>query len=144
MKKYCLSFYLLLLPFISVAQNQIGYGYDSGGNRVKRKIIMTSPKGMAKPEAFHSQNQIYVEALREHTVSIYPNPTEGDLMVRILSLTDSDKCVWWIYTNQGKQILTGKVVNGCVDININNQPSGIYLLKITINNQSTTWKIIKK
>ena len=144
MGKYCLSFCLLLLPFVSVAQNKIGYGYDAAGNRVKREIVMVSPKGIAKSEASQSRSQIYVEALREHTVSIYPNPTEGDLKVRILSLTDSDKCVWWIYTNQGKQILTGKVVNGCVDININNQPSGIYLLKITINNQSTTWKIIKK
>ena len=31
-----------------------------------------------------------------------------------------------------------------IDINISDQPTGIYLLRITINNNSTTWKIIKK
>lgn len=30
------------------------------------------------------------------------------------------------------------------DIDISSQPTGIYLLRITINNSSTTWKIIKK
>ena len=144
MGKYCLSFCLLLLPFVSVAQNKIGYGYDAAGNRVKREIVMVSPKGIAKSEAFQSRNQIYVEALREHTVSISPNPTEGDLKVRVQGLTESDKCAWGIYTNQGKLIMTAKATDGGADININNQPSGIYLLRITINNQSTTWKIIKK
>lgn len=31
-----------------------------------------------------------------------------------------------------------------LEINISNQPAGVYLLRITINNNSTIWKIIKK
>ncbi|MDY5491099.1 MAG: T9SS type A sorting domain-containing protein [Prevotella sp.] len=40
--------------------------------------------------------------------------------------------------------MTENVRNGHVDIYISNHPAGVYLLRITINNHSTTWKIIKK
>ncbi|MCI7284887.1 MAG: T9SS type A sorting domain-containing protein [Prevotella sp.] len=40
--------------------------------------------------------------------------------------------------------MTENVRTGHVDIDISNHPAGVYLLRITINNHSTTWKIIKK
>ena len=49
-----------------------------------------------------------------------------------------------VYTTLGVQILARKVETDNIDINISNQPNGIYLLHITINGQSTTWKIVKQ
>ena len=144
MRKFHLLFYLTLLPIVSSAQDRIGYSYDAAGNRVKREIVMPVPKAMAKQQTCAADGQAFTDMLRDHTVKIYPNPTEGGLQVSISGLTGTDKCSLEVYTSQGAQVLTENARTGHVDINISNQPAGVYLLRITINNHSTTWKIIKK
>lgn len=59
MRKFYLSFYLVLLPVVSSAQDRIGYSYDASGNRVKREIVMPVPKAMAKQQNFSSDNQSF-------------------------------------------------------------------------------------
>lgn len=144
MKKIYLLPILALLPLVSSAQGTIGYSYDAAGNRVKREIVMPVPKAMAKQQTFAADGQAFTDMLRDHTVKIYPNPTEGGLQVSISGLTGTDKCSLGVYTSQGAQVLTENVRTDHVDIDISNHPAGVYLLRITINNHSTTWKIIKK
>jgi hypothetical protein len=144
MKKIYLLPILALLPLVSSAQGTIGYSYDAAGNRVKREIVVPVPKAMAKQQTFAADGQAFTDMLRDHTVKIYPNPTEGALQVSISGLTGTDKCSLGVYTSQGAQVLTENVKSDHVDIDISNHPAGVYLLRITINNHSTTWKIIKK
>lgn len=144
MRKYCLVFYLALLPVASSAQGRIGYNYDAVGNRVKREIVMSVPKTMTKRQNFSSDNQSFSDMLRDHSIKIYPNPTKGALKICIFGLKGTDKCSLEVCTTQGVQILAEKVKIENTDINISNQPNGIYLLQITINGKSTTWKIVKK
>jgi hypothetical protein len=45
----------------------------------------------------------------------------------------------------GKTILTQKVTSGTTKLNLSQAPNGVYLLRITTdNNQSKTMKLIKK
>lgn len=133
---YCLA----LLPIMTSAQNKISYSYDAAGNRVKREIVMA----MAKRQAFSSETQPFTDKLLDHNVKIYPNPTEGVLKVNITGLRDDDNCTLGVYTIQGTQVLNSNIKEDTYEINITNQPAGIYMLRITINTKSTTWKIIKK
>ena len=135
---------LTLLPVVSSAQGRIGYSYDAAGNRVKREIIMSVSKTMAKQQNFSSDNQSFSDMLCDHSVKIYPNSSKGALKICIFGLKDSDKCSLGVYTTQGVQILVEKVKTDNTDVNIGNQPNGVYLLQITINGKSTTWKIVKK
>lgn len=144
MRRFYLLFYLVLLPLVSSAQSRITYSYDAAGNRIKREITLSFSQNMPKQQSLTSQEQIYSEVLHEHLVKIYPNPTEGALEVSILGLKNTEKCSLKVYTTQGKQIMTVNVNTDSANIDISNHPAGIYLLKITINNSSTTWKIIKK
>lgn len=135
---------LALCPFVSFAQNKIGYSYDDAGNRVKREIVMPAPKAMAKQQDFGTNSQSFYDLLHDHTVRIYPNSSEGVLQVCISGLKSTDKCSLVVYTTQGALVLTENVKTDRTDVNISNQPAGVYLLKITINDNSTTWKIIRK
>ena len=135
---------LTLLPIVSSAQGRIGYSYDAAGNRVKREIIMSVSKTMAKQQNFSSDNQSFSDMLCDNSVKIYPNSSKGALKICIFGLKDSDKCSLGVYTTQGVQILVEKVKTDNTDVNISNQPNGVYLLQITINGKSTTWKIVKK
>ena len=113
------------------------------GNRIKREIVISASRAMAKKQSFESQD-FYSERLREHSVKIYPNPTQGNLRVSISGLGNSDKCHLGVYSIQGTQILAFDVNSDNANVDISNQPNGVYLLQITINGKSTTWKIIKK
>lgn len=142
MRKFHLLFYLALLPVVSSAQDRIGYSYDASGNRIKREIIMQPSK--AKQQTFETERQVFSDMLQEHDVKIYPNPTDGILKVRISGIKNTDKCSLAIYTMRGDRVMLDERQQYNFDVNISNQPAGTYLLRITINNQSTTWKIIKK
>ena len=142
MRKFHLLFYLALLPVVSSAQDRIEYSYDASANRIKREIIMQPPK--AKQQTFETEGQVFSDMLQEHDVKIYPNPTDGIMKVRISGIKNTDKCSLAIYTMRGDRVMLDERQQYNFDVNISNQPAGTYLLRITINNQSTTWKIIKK
>lgn len=143
MKQIFLCFSFMLFPAFTFAQSKIGYAYDMAGNRIKREIVISASRAMAKKQSFESQD-FYSERLREHSVKIYPNPTQGNLRVSISGIGNSDKCHLGVYSIQGTQILAFDVNSDNANVDISNQPNGVYLLQITINGKSTTWKIIKK
>lgn len=144
MRKYSLLICLALVPIISSAQVKIGYSYDAAGNRVKREIVMSAPKAMARQQTYSSENKSFSDMVRDHSIKIYPNPTDGNLKISIQGLKETDVCSMDVYTVQGSQVLSENISTNIADVNISNQPAGIYLLKITINDISTTWKIVKK
>ena len=114
------------------------------GNRVKREIVMQAPKAKGEQRSFDSEEQMFSDMLYYYSVNIYPNPTEGTLKISILGLKDTDKCLLEVYTMQGAQIISERIKTDNIGINISSRPGGIYLLRIIINDKSTTWKIIKK
>lgn len=105
---------------------------------------MQVPKAMAKQQNFSSDNQSFSDMLHDHSIKIYPNPTKGALRICISGLKGTDKCSLEVYTTLGVQILVKKVETDNFDIDISNQPNGVYLLRITINERATTWKIVKQ
>ncbi len=144
MKKTCICLALLFFPFLSRAQSKIAYAYDAAGNRIRREIVMQAPKAKARHQLSDTARLSFTDMLNEHGIKIYPNPTNGFLKLCIYGLKDTDKCFMSLYTTKGARIMANNVNKESLEININNQPAGIYLLRITINNNSTIWKIIKK
>ncbi len=139
--------YLLLLSFAclsSYSQDRIGYSYIAGGYRTGREVIMSVPQPKAKKHLFNSRSQMYSEQLNGHTIELHPNPTHGVLRVFISDRSQADKCFIDVYSTQGARILTCNAHTGNVDIDISNQPNGIYMLRITINDKTAVWRIIKK
>lgn len=137
-----LLLYLTFIPTLSSAQ-RIGYSYDASGNRIKREIVMPRHPAMAKQRKTIQVPPSFSDNLQEHLIKISPNPTDGVLQISITGLKADDKCSLGLYTTQGTQILRKIVKADCMEINISKHPKGVYLLQVTINSHSTTWKIIK-
>lgn len=133
---------LLLSTSLAVrAQSKIGYSYDSSGNRVERTIVLeTVKKAKASPEIENS----FTDNIDERNVKIYPNPTQGQLRVDISRLDEGDKCTLSLYSISGYLIFTDSNAGTTNCIDISNQKNGLYLLKITVNENTSTWKIIKQ
>jgi uncharacterized repeat protein (TIGR01451 family) len=81
-------------------------------------------------------------------ISIYPNPTSDKAKLRI-KLDKASNMGYSVYTIQGKNVLqcnnqlyhTGDIEE---NIDFSNLSSGIYILNITLNGQSTSLKIVKE
>ncbi|AOW19528.1 hypothetical protein LPB138_02025 [Urechidicola croceus] len=74
-------------------------------------------------------------------ISIYPNPTRGLLNIKIANLS-SDYTIE-IFNIQGKVVLSKSMKQSEETVNIENLPTGVYLLKTQINDKVYTQKIIK-
>ena len=68
-------------------------------------------------------------------ISVYPNPNNGDFTIETEQETNIS-----ITNTLGEIILTQKLQQGKNEINVSNQPSGIYFIK----NNNRTFKIIKE
>ena len=74
------------------------------------------------------------------SLKIYPNPSTGIYNIVIDGNTTIEA-----YDFVGKQILHKKIISGTSQLDISNYNSGIYLLKVTNeNNQSKTVKVVKQ
>ena len=73
-----------------------------------------------------------------NTIKIYPNPVSGNT----LNIDTNKTFDYSIYNILGKQVLKGISKTGT--IMVQNLPQGIYILKLDIEGQSVTKKLVKK
>ena len=136
---------LLLLLFFIVSivslqsQNTVKYAYDASGNRIKREILLTK-----SAVATTTEPEVFTDQVVERKVKIYPNPTQGELKIEVESTEGTKNCTITITAmNTGKLITKKKATLPITDIDISNQPFGIYIMLIEIDGEYTFWKIMK-
>lgn len=134
---------ILLISFIisilSSPAQTIEYGYDACGNRILRQIVLEKTnKNLSTEENIFSEEQLGAVQVR-----IYPNPTHGRLNVVIQSNDELQGSIE-VFDMQGKSIVRLPNAEYENDIDLSPQPNGIYLLRLTIGTEVSTWKIIKR
>ncbi len=80
----------------------------------------------------------------EIAISAYPNPSNGTFKVALPIMKNEVTIA--IYTIQS-QLISKKlyaVNNGIVEINIDNKPTGLYIVQVLLENNSAAFKIIKQ
>lgn len=132
---------LSLFPLILQSQTVLTYRYDSSGNRIKREIVMES---RSIEDGRQNLEQEFVERLSEKDIKIYPNPTQGLLKIEIRGKGNDDTCRLTLHNSSSVQIYETLVEGASTEIDIRNNPNGIYLLSIELNGESSVWKIIKR
>ena len=88
------------------------------------------------PAATLSNINVDVE---KSTVTLYPNPSADKFTV-----SAPENSIVTIYSQLGNLISEQKTTSETTEINLANQSSGLYLIKITNNNKSVTKKVILK
>lgn len=129
---------MMLLVLSAMSAPKVVYTYDSTGNMVKREIVLS------RAVEQKSRQIPYSDFLSEKTIKIHPNPTDGFLQVEISRLDDGDRCDLDVFNLSGANIIHQNVNEQLTDLDLSSQPNGVYVLKIKINDDETSWKIIKK
>lgn len=74
---------------------------------------------------------------------VFPNPTANQLVLQA-KMSTVKELTYFLYNNNGKQLLTGKTLKDETVIPLVKLPSATYLLKVvTPEKKSVTYKIIK-
>lgn len=138
MKRLIIVTFTIFVPHLLAAQT-ISYGYDNAGNRVRREIVMQT-RALLKEEAMPKLS----EEIFGRKITISPNPTEGILIVEIGNFESIYNCKLEIYQISGSKLLSTQVPKKMTTLDISSYTNGMYILAITINGDTATWKIIKK
>jgi hypothetical protein len=116
--------------------------YDAAGNNTYRKIVIGTTKSGVLDTT--STTQITYDSIDNQQITIYPNPTKGQLIIkRTLNIDDPD-VYYSVYTMTGYEILVGKWDKEETLIDIENQPPGTYLLVLNQGQKKLTYTIIKQ
>ncbi len=122
------------------------YKYDANGNREKANIIylksnVPSPSPMI-------EDVVKLEESTEFKVSIFPNPTQGDLKVEITGglsnlFTNKNNCIK-VWDIKGDLIITQTPICSSNLIDLSKERNGTYIMKLIIGKTIKDYKIIKQ
>ena len=126
--------------FYKIASENAG-GESQYSAALQVKTLTTSGSSTAKNTNSLALNTLEKDSFE--TISAFPNPTTGQF--DIVLPANEDLVTVAIYASDGKVISTSKYrnENGKIHLNIENQPPGIYLIKIP-SQPDITFRIIKK
>lgn len=120
----------------------ISFSYDSDGNRVTREILiprMDNDRGQTNEKISTA-----TDFFKTTTIELYPNPTCNQFMVEIIK-GESEISVKACLTNISGSVLCQKTIrNSLESFDISMLASGIYFLRLTADNETHVWKVIKQ
>ena len=128
----------LLLPTLGYAQ-QIAYEYDAAGNRISRHVANNSPQAPSIGSLGVIPNETEVQ-----TISVGPNPTTGLLKVTLSNFGKDDTCNLLLVNTAGQTLIRQSMTSSQTTLDLSQYANGYYLLKVKLNENVTTYKIIKK
>ena len=127
-----LALMLLAISNNVSAQNyNIAFTYDADGNMESRYLISLTITGIQSAE------------FPERKIIIYPNPTQGEICVKITSLNFTEENFMQLFDSSGRLLETTKINSERTYLKISGT-SGAYLLNIHLGTNISKWKIIKK
>ena len=130
------------LPICYAQQTHtIAFSYDLNGNRITREILFGKlERNGETSEEFHSSATAFFETME---VNLYPNPTNDKFFVEIKGDT-SEKAEATITHISGAVLEKRILTNSLESFDLSGLAPGLYLLKLTVDNETHVWKVIKK
>lgn len=143
--------YLLCLGINTLCIGQtptVQYSYDANGNRVQRWITIEKITKADTADSLHHdsvvKNNITNSKNLRKIISLYPNPTQGLLDLKITGLKDGETAEFVFVSLTGQELLRKKTGLLITPIDISNFAPGTYIVNVTLGKRVETWKIIKQ
>lgn len=132
--------------FAQGVTSYVEYSYDLAGNRNSRKILRLTDKP-ENPDSLAVDSLLRMQiaqSVQTGNVLLYPNPTKGQVTLKITDLNDDEFAEYTIYTLSGQKLKKGKTVHKSTMINFDTYSPGVYLLNVKFREKTEFWKIIKE
>lgn len=122
----------------------VNYLYDLAGNRISRKIIELNNISQVKSNYPNSKPSSVTERVGNMNITVYPNPTYGDLSVKISGADLPENTTITVYSAVGNILLHFIMPEDIANFDMSKYPSGWYLLRVVAGDNHAEFKIIKK
>lgn len=133
----------MILAIISVVitdAQRISYAYDADGNRIKRELVI--PRTVNAGGRASENIESYYDPMGEHTVK-FEATANGKINISVINFSEQDNGTIDVYSVNGMVLLSSDISDTLTVIDISSQPHGVYILRVTVNGEQTTWKITK-
>lgn len=127
-----------MLPMFGYGQ-QIAYEYDAAGNRISRHIANNASQAPLRTSLENIPGETIVQ-----TISVGPNPTTGLLTVALSRFGKEDTCHLLLVNTAGQTLIRQLMTSSQATLDLSQYANGYYLLKVDLNGEIQTYKIIKK
>ncbi len=146
---------ILLLPLAGISQPDViaagGDYYETSNVRMSYTLGQTvtatvSGNGVAATQGFQQTSYVIVDLKEpdaDMNVSLYPNPTSGELVLDFSTIPASNTTVK-VIDFTGKVVLITTVANQKQSLDLSQLPTGNYIVNIKNDTQERNFKVIKK
>lgn len=134
-----------MLTFCHAQQPRVAvFAYDTDGNRLTREILFGR---IDVDKSNDEDNEEYLSSATDFfetvEVNLFPNPTCDKFFVEIMNET-SKKAEVTLAHFSGTVLEKRIITNSMEEFDLSGYAPGLYLLTITVNNETHNWKVIKK
>lgn len=133
---------ILLLLTARLQAQKVCITYDKAGNRTNRTICLKSEE--ATSDSVSIAKIPITENMGEMVITLYPNPTKGQLTIQITNITCETEGALELYDLSGRLVIVQKTVGESTMLDISRYPLGIYLMRIRACDKVSEWRIIKE
>ena len=133
---------ILLLLTARLQAQKVCITYDKAGNRTNRTICLKSEE--ATSDSVSIAKIPITENMGEMLITLYPNPTKGQLTIQITNITCETEGALELYDLSGRLVIVQKTVGESTMLDISRYPLGIYLMRIRACDKVSEWRIIKE
>jgi len=104
---------------------------------------VTLKSSAPKQEEEKTPSEVTSVELAAQKITVYPNPTKGEICVEIDPLNPEEESFVQIFNSSGHLLKTKKIGSKQTYLEISGHP-GVYLLNIHLGTNISKWKIIKQ
>ena len=146
MNRFISSFLFMAALWLPAQADDVHFTYDNGGNRTSRVIViapLAQTRSAGTEEADSSWQQPFTDIFADHTLRVWPNPTEGHLRIELEGLPEGDFFGYVIVSSNGKQVVAHAAASSPSEADLSTCPPGLYILKLFYKEVTREFKIIK-
>lgn len=123
------------------AQTKVCFQHDASGNRTNRSVCF---KCIAATSDSITVSQPIIESFGKMQIILYPNPTKGHLTINIANMPDNATGEIILSDMIGRLLIKQCTNRGTTQLDLSSHPTGLYVLKIRIDDKVSEWKVIKE
>lgn len=139
MKKNLLFLFFILITTCSYGQLYM-YTYDAAGNRTVRRYSINGMSLLNDDES--EEKKELSKMLQDHQVNI--STSEEEINVKVSNVDNDTQGNVTVYATDGTQVAKKYIREENTSIDMSSQATGVYITQVTVNGNSTSWKVVKK
>lgn len=141
MKKKLLFLFFTLIATCSYGQLYM-YTYDAAGNRIVRRYSVNGMSLLNEDDEDKGEVQLS-KMLQKHQIDI--NLTEKkEINIRVSNVNKDTQGEISIYSTNGIQMNKIAIREENTTVDMSKLEAGVYIIMVTVDGQSTSWKILKE